>query len=182
MSIKDCHCHSQPSFKANMLFDEGAQRSFISEEMATKLNLQPSKKENISLALYGSTLAAYKNLPVGIIQLQTVVGVKIPISVLIVPKIVPPLQNLLYTSLQNIPYLKGLQLAHPVTDNEDIEISVLIGADYYWSVVEDHVNHGSGATAVLSNLGYLLSVLLLSTHSQLVCFTYYTVCQRRIKY
>ena len=72
-----------------------------------------------------------KNLCVGIIQLQTVTGVKIPISVLIVPKIAPPLQNLLHTSLQNILHLKGLQLAHPVADNENFEISVQNGADYY---------------------------------------------------
>ena len=93
----------------------------------------------------------------GIIQVQTVAGVKIPISVLIVPKIAPPLQNLLHTSLQNILHLKGLQLAHPVTDNENFEISVLIGADYYWSFVEDHVIHGSGPTAVQFKLRYLLS-------------------------
>ena len=88
--------------------------------MATKLNLQPRKKENILLALFGSTSAAFKKLTVGIIQLQTVAGVKIPISVLIASKIAPPLQNLFHTSLQNILYLKGLQLAHPVTNNENL--------------------------------------------------------------
>ena len=112
------------------------------------------------LASLGSTSATYKTLPVGIIEVQTVAGVKIPISVLIVPKIAPPLQNLLHTSLQNIPYLKGLQLAHPVTDNVNFEISVLIGTDYYWSFVEDHVIRGSGPTAVQSKLRYLLSAPL----------------------
>ena len=53
--------------------------------------------------------------------------------------------------------MKGLQLAHPITENENFEISVLIGADYYWSFVQDHVVRGDGPTAVQSKLGYLLS-------------------------
>ena len=57
----------------------------------------------------------------GIIQVQTVAGDEIPISVLIVPNTETPLQNLVYTSLQNNLYLKGLQLAHPVTDNETLK-------------------------------------------------------------
>ena len=142
------------SLEGNILFDEGAQRSFISQEMATKLNLQPSGKENISLASFGSTSATHTNLPTGVIQIHAVTGDKIPISVLIVPKIAPPLQNMLRTSLQQVPHLKSLQLVHPVTENENFEISVLIGADYYWSFVQDHVIRGDGPTAVQ---GYLLS-------------------------
>ena len=145
------------SLEGNILFDEGAQRSFISQEMATKLNLQPSGKENISLASFGSTSATHTNLPTGVIQIHTVTGDKIPISVLIVPKIAPPLQNMLRTSLQQVPHLKSLQLAHPITENENFEISVLIGADYYWNFVQDHIIRGDGPTAVQSKLGYLLS-------------------------
>ena len=63
---------------------------------------------------------------------------------------------MLRTSLQQVPHLKGLCLAHPITENENFEISVLIGANYYWSFVQDHV-HGDGPTVVQSKLGYLLS-------------------------
>ena len=37
------------------------------------------------------------------------------------------------------------------------EITMLIGADYYWSIVQDNVIRGDGPTAVQSKLGYLLS-------------------------
>ena len=85
-----------------------------------------------------------------IIQVQTVAGVKIPISVLIVPKIAPPkiappMQNLLHTSLQNIPYLKGLQLVYPVIDNKNFGISVLTIELVF---TEDHVIRESGPTAM----------------------------------
>ena len=69
---------------------------------------------------------------------------------------------MLCTSLQQVLtvlHLKGLQLAH-LTENENFEISVLIGADYYWSFVHDHVTRGDGPTVVQSRLGYLLSGLI----------------------
>ena len=38
------------TMKGNIIFDEGAQRLFISQELATKLNLQPYGKDKIGLA------------------------------------------------------------------------------------------------------------------------------------
>ena len=58
---------------------------------------------------------------------------------------------------RSIPYLQKLPLAHPVTGDENFEISVLIGADYYWKFVQDHIVQGDGPTAVKSQLSYLLS-------------------------
>ena len=81
---------SDTSLEGNILFDDGAQRSFISQQMAAKLNLQPNNKESISLASFGSNSAAHRNLPVGVIQVHTITGDKIPISVLIVPKLHHP--------------------------------------------------------------------------------------------
>ena len=152
------------SLEGNILFDEGAQRSFITQEIATKLNLKPYGKDSISLASFGSNSAMHRSLSVAIIKIQTITREKIPISVLIVPTIEPPLQNSVCTSLKQIPHLKGLHLAHPVTENENFEILVLIGVDYYLNFVQDHIIRGTGPTAVQSKLGYLLSGPL-PTHS-----------------
>ena len=59
--------------------------------------------------------------------------------------------------MPNLQYLKGLKLAHPVTANEQFDISLLIGVDYYWQIVQDEVIRGDGPIAVKSKLGYLLS-------------------------
>jgi len=45
------------------------------------------------------------------------------------------------------------------TDN--FKISLLIGTDHYWDIVEDHIIRGNGPTAMSSKLGYLLSGPLL---------------------
>ncbi|CAB4027962.1 Hypothetical predicted protein [Paramuricea clavata] len=42
-----------------------------------------------------------------------------------------------------------------ITD-EKFEVSLLIGANYYWEIVQDHIIRGAGPTAMESKLGYLL--------------------------
>jgi len=54
-------------------------------------------------------------------------------------------------------HLHGLQLANPVTKDSKFDISLLIGADYYWQFVGDHIVRGEGPFAMQSKLNYLLS-------------------------
>ena len=98
-----------------------------------------------------------QTLPVTTIYLRTTDGGEIPISVLVVPRISQPLSNLPFSYVKELPYLKGLDLTHAVSDNQEFDISVLIGADFYWSIVQETVIRGPGPTAVESKLGYLLS-------------------------
>ena len=80
-----------------------------------------------------------------------------PISALFVPNIATPLKHTIRTTLSNVPYLKGLPLAHPVSSAENFQISLLVGADFYWNFIGDHIVRGDGPIAVSSRLGYVLS-------------------------
>ena len=73
------------------------------------------------------------------IHLQTLQGEKVPIEVISIPKIAAPLQNFATVDLHSLPHLKGLRLAHPITDEQTIEVDLLIGADQCWNVVEDQI-------------------------------------------
>ena len=98
-----------------------------------------------------------QHLEVAKIYLETKIGIKLPLSVLIVPTIPSPLQNAVQSQLTQLPYLQGLTLAHPVTSENEFELSLLIGANHYWDVIEDHIIRGNGPTAMKSKLGYVLS-------------------------
>nr|XP_006822848.1 PREDICTED: uncharacterized protein LOC102809068 [Saccoglossus kowalevskii] len=135
---------------ATILFDEGATQSFVTRETAEKLNMKPVASEMIQLAMFGDTDSNVRSFDVGTFQIQTL------ISALTVPEICAPLLNLITHSLVNLPHLRGLKLAHPVPKADSFQISVLIGADYYWDFIEDHVIRGPGPTAVWSKFGYLL--------------------------
>ncbi|XP_052242090.1 uncharacterized protein LOC127852239 [Dreissena polymorpha] len=88
---------------------------------------------------------------------------KIPVSVLIVPTIAAPIRCGYLRSTAELPYLRGLKLAHSVTGETLFDISLLVGADHYWDIVKDHVVRGNGPTAVKSKIGYLLSGPMPST-------------------
>ena len=149
--------HDLTHCEANILFDEGAQRSFITQTLANQLGVRYTEKESIALSAFGAHSSSSRHLPVTNINIVTVCGEQIPLRVLVVEQIATPLQNRFRQQLHTVPHLTGLQLAHPVTSDENFEISLLIGADHYWDTVKETVTRGQGPTAVESKLGYLVS-------------------------
>ena len=80
-----------------------------------------------------------------------------PLSTLVVPAIAAPLANTMSASISKLSHLKGLPLAHSISSEENFEVVLLVGADFYWDLIGDHTVGGDGTTAVSSKLGYLLS-------------------------
>ena len=143
--------------QVNILFDEGAQCSFISIDMVKELGISPTSTTDISLASFGSVSRLHQKLGVTTVEIETVAGELISISALIVPTIAAPIQNVVLISVSTMPHLRGLKLAHPVTSHKNSTISFLIGTDYYWKFVQDTIIRGDGPTAQDSKLGYPLS-------------------------
>jgi len=50
--------------EGNILFDKGAQRSFITQSLADQLKLQPTSHENISVSSFGAQVSTVKRLAV----------------------------------------------------------------------------------------------------------------------
>lgn len=149
-------CSATSSADANILFDEGAQSSFITESLADELQLPRTGSDVINLASFGATTKSVRRLDTATVYLISDNGEKISLDVLVVPTIAVPLKNL-NQSVDTLPYLKGLKLAHPISDHENFDITLLIGADFYWNVVQNRIIRGNGPTAVSSKIGYLLS-------------------------
>ncbi|XP_065658562.1 uncharacterized protein LOC136083084 [Hydra vulgaris] len=62
------------------------------------------------------------------------------------------------TASKNYKHLKYLKLAEYHKDNEYLEYDILIGADYYWSIIENNIIRGfEGPIAIKSKVGYLVS-------------------------
>ena len=141
---------------ANILFDEGAQRSFVTRELADKLQLQTSGTEEVQLAAFGSSSKKVSHIDTATVYLLTDSREKIAIDVLIVPTIAVSLGNRQRDAV-SLPYLRGLKLAHQLTGEDIFSISLLIGADKYWDIVGNRVIRGDRPMAVQSKIGYLLS-------------------------
>ena len=134
----------------------------------------------MAVAPFGAEYTTAQQLSVACVYIDTESGESIPIFVLIVPFIAAPLQNSVLASVITFQYLQGLKLAHPVTNEDNFQISVLIGADFYWTFVEDNIVRGDGPTAQQSKLGYLLSgptqPVTPVYHYLLSCCSHETVC------
>ena len=143
--------------EANILFDEGSQRSFLTQDVADALSLKPHYYEDICLSAFGSKHPLNKRMGVAQVHIKTCSGELLPISALIVPTIATPLRNMFKTNITQLPHLCGLPLGHPIISDRNFKISLLIGSDHYWDIVEDHIIRGNGPTAMSSKLGYLLS-------------------------
>ena len=74
-------------------------------------------------------------------------GKGIKISTIAVPEISAPMKNFITRDVRNLPYLRNLKLAQSSTD-ASFPISILIGADHYWSIVGDEFINGDGPTAI----------------------------------
>ena len=145
------------SATAHILFDEGAQRSFITRELANKLDLSPERSETLNLSVFGGSTTTVKQVDIATVYIRSDSNERIPIQVVIIPTIAAPQNSFLTADIRNLPHLRDLKLAHPVTSDDQFQISLLIGADHYWDIVENDIIRGPGPTAAKSKIGYLLS-------------------------
>ncbi|XP_056020449.1 uncharacterized protein LOC130054508 [Ostrea edulis] len=142
--------------QANIMFDEGSQRCFINQKLASELQLEIIGKEVFNVSRFGSKKTEVHHLDR--VQL-TIIGEEnqyMPIDVLVVPQIGVPIQTHL-AEIKQLPHLRYLKLAHTNPSDQPFEIEIPIGADYYWDFIMNHVVRGNGPTAVKSKLRYLLS-------------------------
>ncbi|XP_074661993.1 uncharacterized protein LOC141914638 [Tubulanus polymorphus] len=144
--------------KINILLDEGSHRSFITTRISVSLNLPHLGQEEINLATFGEQLAGRRLLQRTNFNIASSEGSPILIEALVIPTISTPISNLVNNKVLDLPHLRNLTLAEqPSSITGDFDIDVLIGADYYWSIVGDNTVKGYGPTAVSSRIGYLLS-------------------------
>ena len=133
---------------ATILFDEGATRSFITQDLAGKLGLKPIAHTQMKLAAFGNQ-QQQRTFDIVKITVHTNSGADTEITALVVPTIAAPICNCVTSETLQMPHLIGLTLAQPASTHPL--------ADFYWSFVGDRVVKGKGPTAVESSLGYLLS-------------------------
>ena len=145
------------STQAFILFDQGSTRSFITADLQHKLQLQPIRNETINIAVFGEKSASSHRFDVVSLDMLTKANSLITIEAVVVPNISTPMTNLCTPDVRNLTHLQGLELAHPEGMDTSFRVSVLIGADFYWSIVGNNVIKGDGPTAVSSKFGFLLS-------------------------
>ena len=143
------------SVKVRILFDNGSQRTYITNNLQRKLGLTPKKSESIQLNTFGDNKFRKQTCSNVQLVLENSSGEKIDLTALSVPVICSPLPPAVDV---DYPHLEGLELADPLDEDNESRIDILIGSDFYWNIVTgDIIRGGSGPIAVRSKLGWLLT-------------------------
>ncbi len=107
--------------------------------MANKLDLVPEHSETLNLSVFGGSTTSVKQVNIATVYLRSDTDERIPIHVVIIPTIAAPQNYFLTADIRNLPHLRDLKLAHPVTSDDQFQISLLIVADHYWDIVENDI-------------------------------------------
>ena len=140
-----------------ILFDNGSQRTYITENLRRKLNLKPMKKETVHLNTFGGEKFTKSVCSLVKLSLKGVSDKKVELTALSFPTLCTNLPA--RVDLTQYPHLENLEFADTLnSENENEPVDILIGSDRYWDLVSGDVIKGTeGPIAVKSKFGWLLS-------------------------
>lgn len=129
--------------------DSGSQKSFITENLAKKLSIEPTLKKELNINTFGNS--SYKSIKTWNteIELKLTDGSYLPIKVLVVPTIAQKIQLVktpqkLWKSKNNIEIKKVIP-------------EILIGSDFYWKIcLPTEQNLPSGFYSLKTKLGNMI--------------------------
>ena len=90
-AVATIQSNSDVSMDANIIFGEGAQRSFITEDLAKQLELKTTESEIISISGFGGETDTVRHLKSTNLRVVTDDESSIQMKVLIVPEITSPI-------------------------------------------------------------------------------------------
>ena len=140
-----------------ILFDNGSQRSYITDSLKTRLGLSPIRKEKLNLNTFGDSKFKTQNCDVVTVYLQKpgsenlycINALSFPTKCAALPSPV---------DLSAYPVLNELGLADCQVSPDQNHIDILVGSDFYWSLVTGEIIRTErGLIAVCSTLGWLIS-------------------------
>ena len=143
--------------RVKTLLDPGSQRSYLSQRIKSILDLAPISKENISISTFGNPNSKQSTLENVCFNLKNESEQTFPIEAFSTPFFCLPIKNQLFNFAKTrFDYLKDLKLADSGSTDE---IDLLIGSDFYWSVVTGKTKTGKNnePVAVETKFGWFLN-------------------------
>ena len=143
--------------KIKVLFDNGSQRSYISNRVANSLNLPSESVENICISTFGNNQPSNQKANVVTVQLKSEVEESIDLKVLSVPFICMPLKNHPIKIAQR--EFENLREFDFADTGEHYDIDLLIGLCCYWKFFTGKTLKGKNNTVIASEskFGWVLN-------------------------
>ncbi|XP_065902557.1 uncharacterized protein [Dysidea avara] len=148
---------TESSSRVRILFDSGSQRSYVTEQLCSRLKLRPVSTERLQVNTFGGEHFKAKSCKLyridlskpGVHECHSITAIGYPTICSTLPSV---------TAVGEYTHLSDLELADFSGGPDTAAIELLIGSDFYWKFVTGEVRRGSaGPVAIHSTLGWLLS-------------------------
>ena len=150
----------QQKLQSRIVFDSCSQRSYISNRLKNSLGVQPVNKQSLLVKTFGNDSPKLMSCDLVQVSITATDGLELYVNAFSVPVICSPISNqAVEVAVEKYPYLNGLDLADNSSPSSDVNIDILIGADFYWNFVsnESRRGEGRGPVALSTRLGWVLS-------------------------
>jgi len=117
------------------MFDEGAQRSWITRDLAKRLGLRTKMRELLITSGFANSSLTPEFYEVVELSVLANDGTEIVIRAIVIDFLIDQLDDKYRDKLLELAHLKNLNLAHPYTGEKKFQVDLLIGADFYWSFI-----------------------------------------------
>ena len=145
--------------KVRIILHNGSQRTYLTDNLKNTLRLPSQRKKQVSIKTFGSTDERLEQVDVVAFGIELNGEPDLLLSAFTVPLICQPLQSQpVNRVIGDSKCFSGLRLADYSTGEQNLDVNILIGSDYYWTLVTGHTIRGSqDPTAVHTKLGWVLS-------------------------
>lgn len=145
--------------RARLVLDTGSQRSYITDDLRTRLALVANGEQVMNIMTFGATRGERRTCKRVRVGLKLKDGHDMTLTFYSVPTICEPIVTHSVTDYREMfPYLRGLDLADETESTSEIEVDILIGSDHYWDLITGKLRRGhAGPTAIQTKLGWVLS-------------------------
>ena len=142
-----------------LVFDSCSQRSYVTQTVKEKLQLPVVGRDSLLIKTFGESDARLRTCEIVQVDIKTLCDATVYTQVYVVPVICGSLtQQSTKLTQSSYEHLRNLPLAERAAGGV-LAVSILIGADYYWSLVEGTIVRGAPwePVALATKLGFVLS-------------------------
>ncbi|XP_028413520.1 uncharacterized protein LOC114536353 [Dendronephthya gigantea] len=146
--------------KERIVFDSCSQRTYVSQHLKENLDLSLVGSDTLKITAFGDDEPSQKEYEQVQFSITALDGMELYAKGYVVPTICSPIcTQSVQAVVERYPHLCGLCLAEKSSLSNEVEVDVLLGADYYWNFVTNIIRRGvsPGPVAIWTKLGWVLS-------------------------
>ena len=146
--------------KVRVLFDAGSHRSFVTSHAASLVDPKGLRREFLGINTFGQKCTKAEQREVVELELKPVNGNNvITIEAYVVPENCTVQNSHVELARKHYSHLEGIWFSDVVKSQDELEVDVLIGADYLWRFQTGDTRRGKSEkpVAIQTELGWVLS-------------------------